>query len=235
MTSAGTDGPGRVVVVAGATGFVGTRLADGLAARGWSVVACARASQRFDAWLRRRPGVRRVTFDQLEEGPGAVARAVAGYEVRGSVAAIGGWDVGTALLETSTDAFRAVLDSHLTPHLVTARAVVPALDASGGGVHVVLNGVAAQQAIAGAGGVCVTGAGLRMLTRVLREEDGYPSVRVRDLSLMAALAGDERNLDPVAELGADTVVAAVEDVLLAAEGDDWAVGGEHGTRARVVG
>jgi NADP-dependent 3-hydroxy acid dehydrogenase YdfG len=235
MTSAGTDGPARVVVVAGATGYVGTRLADGLAARGWDVVACARASQRFDVWLRRRPGVRRVTFDELEQGPGAVARAVAGYDVRGAVAAIGGWDVGPALLATSTDAFRAVLDSHLTPHLVAARAIVPALDAAGGGAHVVLNGVAAQQAIAGAGGVCVTGAGLAMMTRVLREEADYPSVHVRDLSLMAALAGDDRNLDPVAELAPATVVAAVEDVLLAAEGDVWAVGGEHGSTARLLG
>ena len=67
----------------------------------------------------------------------------------------------------------------------------------------------------GSGPVRVTGAAQAMLLDVLRVElAGKPgSPRLHELRVLAAVAGDDRNLDPTQTVTTDQVAAALLDLL----------------------
>lgn len=74
-------------------------------------------------------------------------------------------------------------------------------------------GVVVRATMGGSGAVSVTGAAQHMLTCVMRAETIGSSVRFDELSLMAAVAGDGRNLDPVSEITASQVGRAVSSLI----------------------
>ncbi|WP_199424193.1 NAD-dependent epimerase/dehydratase family protein [Actinotalea solisilvae] len=206
----------RVVVVAGGTGHVG----------GYVVRALLDAGARVVVPTRRPAGARgrglpdhehlvRVTVRDWEQ-PGEIAAALddRGWVADAAVASLGGWWIGTPLVELDPLVWRQVLDDNLTAHFLAARALVPLVAAAGPDadpVHVALNGAAATEPMALSGPVSVAGAGQRMLLDVLRREE--PGVRLHEVEVLAAVAGDDRNLDPVAEVGGTAVAAAVLGVL----------------------
>ncbi|MFI2365015.1 hypothetical protein [Promicromonospora sp. NPDC019610] len=200
----------RPVLVVGASGYVGSRVARGLAADGRAVLAAARGP------LPDAGGVRPVRYETLADLPDAVRSACgrAGAPLPGAVvASIGGWHKGAALLDDDPDRWAATLASHLTAHLDAARALVPLLRP--GDPYVVINGSASREAMAGSGVISVTGAGLAMLVQVLRlEEEQRPSgVRFHELVIDHAVAGDDRNVDPAQTRTAAQVVHALGEVL----------------------
>lgn len=201
----------RSVLVVGASGYVGSRVARGLAADGRAVLAAARRS------LPDAGGVLPVRYDTLADLPDAVRAACdsAGVPLPGAVvASIGGWHKGAALLDDDPDRWTATLASHLTAHLDAARALVPLLRP--GDPYVVLNGSASREAMAGSGVISVTGAGLAMLVQVLRlEAEQRPSgaVRFHELVIDHAVAGDDRNEDPAQTRTPAQVVHALGEVL----------------------
>ncbi|MFD7022761.1 hypothetical protein [Promicromonospora sukumoe] len=205
----------RPVLVVGASGYVGSRVARGLAADGRTVLAAARRPLPDDG------GVLPVRYDNAAHLPDAVRAACRadGVPLPGAVvASIGGWQKGTPLLDEDPERWTETLASHLTAHLDAARALVPLLEP--GDPYVVLNGAASREAMAGSGAVSVTGAGLAMLVRVLRLEaeqasldPGAGAVRFHELVIDHAVAGDDRNEDPAQTRTPAQVVAALGEVL----------------------
>ncbi|WP_369373718.1 NAD-dependent epimerase/dehydratase family protein [Promicromonospora sp. Populi] len=212
----------RPVLVVGASGYVGSRVVRGLAADGRPVLAASRSAppeEHDDA-------VVHVTYRNLTTLPDAVRAACArtGLPLPGAVvASIGGWHKGEPLLAADPDQWSATLASHLTAHLEAARALVPLLEP--GDPYVVLNGAASREPMAGAGAICVTGAGLAMLVQVLRLEAGSDrsagsvagkparSVRFHELVVDHAVSGDDRNENPAQTRTPAQVVHALGELL----------------------
>lgn len=213
----------RLVVVAGGTGLVGGFVVRALLAAGARVLVPTRRAESPGA--RPSPGTQdaRVTQDarlthvhvRTWDDPVeiAVAARAAGGPPDAVVAAIGGWWIGTELVDLAPDAWRELITSHLTAHFLVARALAPGLAAATDGVYVALNGAAAREPMAASGPVSVAGAGQAMLLDVLRAETIGRSVRFHEVSVLAAVAGDERNRTPVATVGGDAVARAVLGVL----------------------
>ncbi|MCF4121906.1 SDR family oxidoreductase [Antribacter sp. KLBMP9083] len=223
---------GTPVLVVGAGGFVGSRVARGLAAGGRPVLAASRGPLP-DAG--RSPGVHHCRYTDLASLPAAVQETctAAGLALPGGVvASVGGWHKGPGLLELDPVVWRETLESHLTAHLLAARALVPLLAqaraqaqarAATGGPrpYIVLNGAASHEAMSGSGAISVTGAGLSMLVRVLRTEAaerGTP-VRFHELVIDDAVAADDRNETPARTVDPARVVAALGEMLDRSDAD----------------
>jgi NAD(P)-dependent dehydrogenase (short-subunit alcohol dehydrogenase family) len=200
----------RPVLVVGASGFVGSRVARGLAAGGRLVLASTR--HELPDRVTVQAGVVPVHSPETAALPDAVraACAQAGLPLPGAVvASIGGWDKGAPLLESDPDHWSETLASHLTAHLDAARVLVQLLEP--GDPYVVLNGAASREAMAGSGAISVTGAGLAMLVQVLRLESTGP--RFHELVIDHAVTGDGRNEDPAQVRTPAQVVRALCELL----------------------
>ncbi len=199
---------GRVVVVAGGTGVVGSAVAVALLARGARVVVPTR---RGDGVVP--DGVRRVVLPHWDD-PAELSAVLAepGWQADAAVAAIGGWFKGADLLDLDLERWRRMLESHLTGHLLVARALLPALIGADP-AYVMLNGAAAEEPMPGSGAVNVTGAGQAMLLDVLRAERIGARVRLHEVRVMHAVAGDDRNEDPAGTIAPGAVARAVVDVI----------------------
>lgn len=187
----------RVVVVAGATGHVGGAVARHLAAAGSRVVAPVRGAVAPGLEGAPAPAGLRVV-PHVDWARPHVLHAVLdepGWAPHAAVVALGGWWAGPDLVDLEPAAWSALLESHLTSHWLAARALAPRLTGADP-AYVALGGAAAITAMAGSGPVSVTGAAQRMLLEVLRAEAIGARVRFHEVSVLAAVAGDDRNLDP---------------------------------------
>ena len=204
------------MVVAGGAGFLGRIVVTDLVRRGCTVAVPTRrpdSVRDLSAVLDDAPG-RLVVVPLDASGPAGAVPALARLDPAPSavVASLGGWSIGPHLLDLAPDAWQRALDDHLTAHLRAMQAYVPLVDGQDDAVYVTTNGAAADEPMVGSGPVNVTGAAQRMLLRaVALEHDG--GVRFHEVSFLAAVAGDDRNLDPDAELGHEAVAAAVRGVL----------------------
>jgi NADP-dependent 3-hydroxy acid dehydrogenase YdfG len=200
---------GRVVVVAGGTGLVGGAVVEHLVADGVRVVVPTRGPAPIGL-----PSQVRLVPEVDWEHPDTLLAALGepGWVPHAAVVALGGWWLGPQLVDLDTDTWRSMLESHLTSHWLAARALAPAL-AGPDPAYVTLGGAAATEPMAGSGPVNVTGAGQRMLLRVLRAEPIGQRVRFHEVAVGAAVADDSRNLDPDRTVDRRLVAAAVATVL----------------------
>lgn len=206
----------RTVVAAGGAGFLGRIVVADLVGRGHTVAVPTRRPGSLDDLVLRLEGApgRLVVVPLDASGPAGAAPALARLDPTPSavVASIGGWSIGPRLLDLAPDAWQRALDDHLTAHLRAMQTYVPLLAGQDDAVYVTTNGAAADEPMDGSGPINVTGAAQRMLLRVVSAEQAQ-GVRFHEVSFLAAVAGDERNLDPDAELGHDEVARAVRGVL----------------------
>ncbi|MCV2396318.1 SDR family oxidoreductase [Actinotalea sp. M2MS4P-6] len=194
----------QVVVVAGGTGLVGSAVVRRLVADGARVVVPTRGADSHA------PDGARVVRGVDWEHPETLLDVLTepGWAPTGAVAALGGWWLGDQLVDVAPDVWRRILESHLTAHWLAVRAIAPVL-VGPDPAYVLLNGAAATEPMPGSGPVNVTGAAQRMMVRVLREEPVGARVRFHEVSVLAAVGGDERNLDPGSEVDRADVAAAV--------------------------
>lgn len=203
MTAVTSDQP-PVVVVAGGSGLVGGAVVRRLLADGARVVVPTRGGP---ADLP--AGARAVTGVDWTDPAGLRAvLAEPGWAPTGAVAALGGWWQGPQLVEVDPADWGRILAGHLTAHWLAVRALAPLL-VGRDPAYVLLGGAAAVEPMPGSGPVNVTGAGQRMMLQVLRAEPIGARVRFAEVSVLAAIAGDARNRDPVAEVSVDDVARAV--------------------------
>lgn len=200
------------IVIVGATGFVGRRLTQWFLDEGWAVLACGRNRERLAAL--RGIGAQTVDITSFDDEASSVPADAfeslgASGDVRGVVSAIGGWWQGERLEELPLEDWQAFLTGHLTAHLATAQRLVPLLP--DGAAYVVLNGAASHIPMVRSGPVSVTGAALHMLVEVLRAEQ--TSVNYREVIVERAIAGDDRNIDPEAEVSLGDVALAIADAI----------------------
>ncbi|NTW38607.1 MAG: hypothetical protein HGA44_01770 [Cellulomonadaceae bacterium] len=197
---------GRVVVVVGGSGVVGGTVVRALRAAGARVVVPTRgrAGDGDD------DGVRPVHVDSWDAPHEILAVAAEpGWGPDAVVAAVGGWWLGPPVVELAVGTWRDLVESHLTAHFLAARSLAPLVAGRPGAAYVMLNGAASREPMVGSGPVCVAGAGQHMLLEMLRSEEIGTRVRFHEVLVLAAVAGDDRNLAPTSEVGGGEVAAAV--------------------------
>ena len=176
---------GQVAIVTGASRGIGAASAREMAARGAAVMACARTTEACEE-----------TRAAIAAGGGQVAaRAcdIADYTavselVDATLATFGRVDMmisNAAMIDPVSmiaDSNPSEWARHVTVNLVgqynTARAVLPAMTAAGGGTIVNVSTMAAVAPRAGVANYCASKAGALMFTRCLHLECGDNGIRV---------------------------------------------------------
>lgn len=206
------------VLVAGGTGFVGGIISRSLVTAGRTVIVPSRSPEKLAE----------LTADCAEMTGTLIPLDVSGEHSHLQaaeqltaidrqpgvvVAALGGWSKAGPLIELSGAQWGSALRDHLTSHLEAMQAYVPLLAGSADPTYITLNGAAASEAMAGSGAISVTGAAQHMLTAVMRAEPVGAMVRFHQLSLMAAVVGDDRNIDPATQITPIQITGAVDKLI----------------------
>jgi NAD(P)-dependent dehydrogenase (short-subunit alcohol dehydrogenase family) len=162
---------GTAIVTGAGTGF-GLALTRALAARGTSVIACARDAARLRAAVAGVPGVLAVPGDVNDPGDRTAIAAAAGNRIDLLVHNAG--ELGPSplphLSAYPAEALRAVLETTLLAPLQLTQLALPALRAAGGTV-VTLSSDAAVEAYEGWGGYGAAKAALDHYAAVLAVEE----------------------------------------------------------------
>jgi NAD(P)-dependent dehydrogenase (short-subunit alcohol dehydrogenase family) len=174
-------------IVTGAGQGFGLALTASLAARGTTVIACARDAERLQAATAPLPGVVPLAGDVTDPAFRAELVAAAGGQLDLLVHNAG--ELGPSPLPTleryPLDALRGVLETTVLAPLGLTQLALPLLRASGTGTVVTLSSDAAVEAYAGWGGYGAAKAALDHLAAVLAVEE-------RDLRVHAFDPGDMR-------------------------------------------
>jgi NAD(P)-dependent dehydrogenase (short-subunit alcohol dehydrogenase family) len=185
---------GRVAVVTGASGAIGSALARGLAGAGARVALLARRSEPLESLARElgavAPGVLACPVDVLDRAQLAAARDTI-VEQMGAVDIlfnVAGGNTPGATLELSASPFdleieavRDVVELNLMGALTTIVVFGPALEAATGADTSILNvsSMAAARALTRVGGYGAAKAGLESMTRWLAVELGRRGTGIR--------------------------------------------------------
>jgi NAD(P)-dependent dehydrogenase (short-subunit alcohol dehydrogenase family) len=165
-------------IVTGAGQGFGLALTASLAARGTTVIACARDAERLQAATAPLPGVVPLAGDVTDPAFRAELVAAAGGQLDLLVHNAG--ELGPSPLPTleryPLDALRGVLETTVLAPLALTQLALPLLRASGTGTVVTLSSDAAVEAYAGWGGYGAAKAALDHLAAVLAVEE--PDLRV---------------------------------------------------------
>lgn len=205
----------RVVVVAGGTGLLGGHVVRALLRAGARVIVPTRRPVAEAVRTLVPAGTDRLHMVHVPswDAPEALLDAADRWRPDAAVVALGGWWIGTELVDLAPETWRRLLADHLTAHFLAARTLAPLVADAPDPVYLALNGAAAREPMAGSGPVSVAGAAQTMLLEVLRREAIGQRVRFHELVVLAAVAGDERNLTPESTVTGDAVATAALRVL----------------------
>lgn len=204
---------GRRIVVLGAAGEVGEGLVRQLARHGAHVVAVSRSAERLAAL---HEALRDTSSGSITTHVGDVGHEESAMRLRDGllardepfdavVASLGGWRQGPPLTNTPLAAWHETLDQSLTAHFLAARALLPVIADREGASYTLINGGAALRAVPGAGAMCVSAAGQRMLAEALAVEHRERAVRVNALLLASFVRTRSRPTTPGETISADDV------------------------------
>ncbi|CAA9231317.1 MAG: hypothetical protein AVDCRST_MAG83-1086 [uncultured Arthrobacter sp.] len=182
-----TDLNGRTALVVGGAGGVGEGVVRALVDAGAAVVAAGRSRSRLDelASRLRSPRLHTTVLDALAEDLDHAVTALAaehgGFDA--VIVSVASWgNQGRKPLLALTDAeWDALLAANQTTVFRLYRALVPHISA--GGVLVQLNGLSADLPFPGAGGVALTAAATKSLTRTLAAELAGRGPRIHEVIL----------------------------------------------------
>ena len=172
----------RSAIVTGATSGIGRAAALALGDAGWWILANGlddAAAAELPAELERRAGGRFVAGDLTQGGvPQRLVReAVEGTGRLDLVVYSAGIHFLATVEETEPDAYESLMATNLTGALELARAAVPAMRASGGGVIVNVASEAGLVAVPGQVAYNVSKAGLIMLTKSIAVDHAKDGIR----------------------------------------------------------
>jgi NADP-dependent 3-hydroxy acid dehydrogenase YdfG len=179
----------RHVVVAGATGGIGSSIAAAAMAAGYSVVAIGRREEALRELASRAGPDGLIALQGSFETEAQAAAAAAGLRalrvrIDGVVAVIGAPLASGRLLERDAAALAERLAQDVLPHFLVAKHLLPLVAArSRGTSYLVLGCAAADFPWAGYGHVSIGAAARRMLVQVLREECKDLPVRIQLLQV----------------------------------------------------
>lgn len=216
MRSSDSDLAGRVVIVAGGTGNVGTHIVRALLQHGSTVAVPSRSQEKIEELrqylsrdLNERELSRLAPFiaDVTADGEGeALAREIVARfgPPAGVVASLGRFLHAPSLLEATAAELRQALDSYTVAHFMMARSFLPRLAAEGGS-YLFINGPLAFQPWKDAGAhlVSIATAGQHMLFRALAQQLEGSSARVSELVIYSFVR--ERKTQPGSALAAESV------------------------------
>lgn len=212
---------GIVALVAGGAGHAGSCIAQTLLDRGATVIAPSRSLSRLSALGARLdargPGELHLVRADLADTAEAESLRDLVLERHGRldsvIASLGTFEREARIDEMDRATWDRLVFDNLTPHFVVARTFAPVL-ADSGGVYVTLAGITANEPMTFAAPMSVTGAGLRMLLRVLAAEYAGTAIRCHEVTLLAPILDHWFGFAPQPGwLTADEVGRFVADVL----------------------
>jgi len=216
---------GAVCIVTGASSGIGAAAAVQLSRRGGRVVLAARRADRLTELASGLPGSLAVPTDVTDPDQTAalVQRTLDAFGRVDVLVNNAGQGLHVPLLDLRPDDLRAVFDLNVVAPVVLTQAVVPSMQAHGGGSIVNVSSATSLRLFPGLGGYAATKAALNLLSQTARIELGsagivvsvvYPSVTATEFHdhLRAGgfvRAGRTIPADPP-ELAARAIVFAVE-------------------------
>jgi NADP-dependent 3-hydroxy acid dehydrogenase YdfG len=190
-------------VVTGASSGIGMATARRLAAEGFEVVVGARREERLRS-LADELGGRAIRLDVTD--PASVERFCAAVtECRVLVNAAGGAIGRDSVEDASDEDWLWMYDANVMGSLRMTRALLPALEANGGGHVVMLGSIAGYEPYVGGGGYNAAKFAVRAMTKVLRLELLGRPIRVTEIApglvktefSLVRFHGDERAAEAV--------------------------------------
>ena len=166
---------GRVVVITGAKGGLGTTVTEAFLAAGATVVGISRSIKQTDFTHKN------FTAVQADFSSGAAVSQAAGEiatrfgRVDALVHVMGGFAGGT-VAETDDETWRRMLDLNLNSGFYAARAFIPYLCKAGSGRVIVVGSKAAESPHAGLAAYVTSKAALVMLVRTIAAENADAGV-----------------------------------------------------------
>ncbi len=87
-----------------------------------------------------------------------------------ALAGLGAWYMGPQLAQLPLADWKTAISNSLSSHFYFAKAIINVFEQQGAGAYYMINGIAAEKPMPGAGSICVMNAGQKMITAVLHEE-----------------------------------------------------------------
>jgi 3-oxoacyl-[acyl-carrier protein] reductase len=178
------DFHGRVVIVTGASGGIGSAIVDMFAESGAAVVLHGRNTDALADGVKRaeKAGASAIAVEgNLRSADTATALARAAVENFGRIDVLvnnAGGNFGAALIDLSNNGWSATIEANLNGPFYCARACWPAFQAQGGGVVVNVGSASASYAHPMRGAYAAAKAGLASLTRTMAWEWAGHNIRV---------------------------------------------------------
>jgi NAD(P)-dependent dehydrogenase (short-subunit alcohol dehydrogenase family) len=189
------------ILVIGAAGDVGQGLVKQFLRAGHRVLACGRNAERLDALKQR------LSHSLLDVVQGSVGDEPAAASLRDEalrrlgnldavVTAVNGPSRHKPIAEVGVEEFSALFNNNVLPHLIAARAFIPAIRADG--LYLGIGGGLADLLVPRFGHVGVCQAAQRRLFLALAGELGT-RVRVRELMIYSVVSGESNRAKARAE------------------------------------
>jgi NAD(P)-dependent dehydrogenase (short-subunit alcohol dehydrogenase family) len=230
----------RVAIVTGASGDIGRAIAVELAARGAHVVATGRDSRRLEetvGTIRAAGGSGSQVVADLTNEEDFSRIVEAARSISGNVDILvnnAGVSPMGSVLDISPADWARCLTTNLTSVYLACRAVIPHMQASGGGSIVNIAGTLGLTAMPSKAAYCAAKAGVVNLTRQMALDFGGDNIRVNavcpgfiDTRLNDGLSGEDRSFFlqklPIASAGTPADVAGMA-AFLCGEGGRYITG-----------
>lgn len=202
------------ILITGATGLVGSGLAQYFASRGWRVVLTARDQVRLNALSASLHNAPAYAADLADAA--SLERLVAKMDADGvlpDVLVNNAADVTSKpLLDTSMDEIERIVRTNVTGTLHLCRLLAPGMIARGGGAIVNISSLAGYKPNPAQTAYSITKGALNVLSEALRAELGPRGVHVVNVALMGVGEGPGR-------IPVETVARRIERALARREPD----------------
>jgi NAD(P)-dependent dehydrogenase (short-subunit alcohol dehydrogenase family) len=217
--------------VTGAAGGIGGATATALADAGYSLLLVdIDASALRDLDVARRPGVSVIEADVTDEDAvgrvAATAMSTSG-RIDALVNVVGRGLGGRKITTLSAGDWHAVLAVTLTSVFLMCRAVIPHMEAAGGGAIVNVSSVAGTRGMQASPAYCAAKGGVVALTKALAIDHGGAGVRVNCVApgaVATPLLRSRYSAEQITRLGRSSITARVAEPAEIAGAIRWLLG-----------